>query len=90
MIILNFFHQRKYFVGAVKSNYFPCIPALISLYFKYEKVERIMFLPVTRQEMAALGWEKCDVILVTGDSYIDSLFINAANFTKSVIVVFEI
>jgi uncharacterized radical SAM protein YgiQ len=29
------------------------------------------FLPMTRAEMDALGWECCDVILVTGDAYID-------------------
>ena len=26
---------------------------------------------MSRQEMAALGWDECDVILVTGDAYID-------------------
>ncbi|MGB4108448.1 MAG: YgiQ family radical SAM protein [Desulfomonilia bacterium] len=30
-----------------------------------------MFLPTTREEMNALGWDRPDVILVTGDSYID-------------------
>jgi uncharacterized radical SAM protein YgiQ len=29
------------------------------------------FLPMTRAEMEALGWDSCDVILVTGDAYID-------------------
>jgi uncharacterized radical SAM protein YgiQ len=29
------------------------------------------FLPMSRAEMAALGWDSCDVILVTGDAYID-------------------
>jgi uncharacterized radical SAM protein YgiQ len=29
------------------------------------------FLPMSRQEMAQLGWGECDVILVTGDCYID-------------------
>src|SRR6187455_2108943 len=29
------------------------------------------FLPMTRAEMDALGWDSCDVILVTGDAYID-------------------
>lgn len=36
------------------------------------------FLPATRQEMDALGWERPDVILVTGDSYIDAPAIGAA------------
>jgi uncharacterized radical SAM protein YgiQ len=29
------------------------------------------FLPMTRAEMAALGWDSCDIILVTGDAYVD-------------------
>ena len=29
------------------------------------------FLPMTRNEMAQLGWDSCDVILVTGDAYVD-------------------
>ncbi len=29
------------------------------------------FLPTTRAEMDVLGWDSCDVILVTGDAYID-------------------
>jgi uncharacterized radical SAM protein YgiQ len=28
-------------------------------------------LPTTRAEMDALGWDSCDVVLVTGDAYID-------------------
>jgi uncharacterized radical SAM protein YgiQ len=29
------------------------------------------FLPMSRAEMEALGWDSCDIILVTGDAYID-------------------
>ena len=29
------------------------------------------FLPMSREEMEALGWDSCDVIIVTGDAYID-------------------
>src|ERR1043165_1787575 len=29
------------------------------------------FLPTTRAEMDELGWDSCDIILVTGDAYID-------------------
>lgn len=36
------------------------------------------FLPTTRAEMDARGWEQCDVILVSGDAYIDSPFIGVA------------
>ncbi|QSA96213.1 YgiQ family radical SAM protein [Methylococcus sp. EFPC2] len=28
-------------------------------------------LPTTREEMEALGWDSCDVVLVTGDAYVD-------------------
>jgi len=31
-----------------------------------------MFLPTTEQEIKALGWDRPDVVLVTGDAYIDS------------------
>ncbi|BBE70777.1 YgiQ family radical SAM protein [Oharaeibacter diazotrophicus] len=29
------------------------------------------FLPMSKPEMAALGWDACDVVLVTGDAYVD-------------------
>ncbi len=29
------------------------------------------FLPMSREEMETLGWDSCDVILVTGDAYVD-------------------
>src|SRR5450631_2899675 len=29
------------------------------------------FLPTSRAEMDALGWDQCDVIIVTGDAYVD-------------------
>lgn len=37
-----------------------------------------MFLPTTHEEMKKLGWDKCDVILVTGDAYIDSPYIGVS------------
>jgi uncharacterized radical SAM protein YgiQ len=36
------------------------------------------FLPTTRADMEARGWDYCDVILVSGDAYIDSPFIGVA------------
>jgi uncharacterized radical SAM protein YgiQ len=36
------------------------------------------FLPTTRADMDARGWDYCDVILVSGDAYIDSPFIGVA------------
>lgn len=29
------------------------------------------FLPTSRSEMDALGWDSCDIIIVTGDAYVD-------------------
>jgi len=29
------------------------------------------FLPTTREEMEQLGWDSCDIIVVTGDAYVD-------------------
>jgi len=36
------------------------------------------FIPTTRQECDRLGWQRLDVILVTGDTYIDAPHIGAA------------
>ena len=41
-----------------------------------------MFLPTTREEMQRLGWDALDVILVSGDSYIDSPYIGVAVIGK--------
>jgi len=41
-----------------------------------------MFLPTTLNEVRQLGWDALDVILVTGDSYIDSPFIGTAVIGK--------
>jgi uncharacterized radical SAM protein YgiQ len=35
-------------------------------------------LPMSRAEMEALGWESCDVVLVTGDAYVDHPSFGAA------------
>ncbi|MBH0058678.1 YgiQ family radical SAM protein [Pseudoalteromonas sp. SWXJZ94C] len=29
------------------------------------------FLPTTRKEMDALGWDSCDIIIISGDAYVD-------------------
>ena len=34
-------------------------------------VKAAPFLPMSRAEMDALGWDACDIVLVTGDAYID-------------------
>lgn len=42
----------------------------------------MMFLPATKTELKKLGWERLDIILVTGDAYIDSPFIGVAMIGK--------
>jgi len=44
-----------------------------------------MFLPTTRDEVARRGWTGLDVILVTGDTYIDSPFAGVAVIGKCLV-----
>jgi uncharacterized radical SAM protein YgiQ len=44
-----------------------------------------LFIPITREELKQLGWDRLDIILVTGDSYIDSPFIGVAIIGKVLI-----
>ena len=41
-----------------------------------------MFLPTTKSEMIKQGWDALDIILVTGDTYIDSPYIGVAVIGK--------
>ena len=41
-----------------------------------------MFLPTTREELDRLGWDRPDVIIISGDTYIDSPYIGAAVIGK--------
>ncbi|MBU2511120.1 YgiQ family radical SAM protein [bacterium] len=41
-----------------------------------------MFLPTTCNELKALGWDSLDIILVTGDTYIDSPYIGVSVIGK--------
>ena len=36
------------------------------------------FLPTTKEEMKQRGWDELDVVLITGDAYIDSPFMGIA------------
>ncbi len=44
-----------------------------------------MFIPTTADEVRRMGWKSLDVILVTGDSYIDSPYIGSAVIGKVLI-----
>ena len=48
-------------------------PKAIHSYRKYwaQRFGTAPFLPMSRAEMDALGWDSCDIVLVTGDAYID-------------------
>jgi len=41
-----------------------------------------MFIPATPHEASSLGWDKLDIILITGDAYIDSSFVGIAVIGK--------
>lgn len=48
-------------------------PQSIFQYKKYwaKRFGTAPFLPMSKDEMDALGWDQCDIILVTGDAYVD-------------------
>ncbi|MDQ2779677.1 MAG: YgiQ family radical SAM protein [Pseudomonadota bacterium] len=39
--------------------------------FWAKRFGRAPFLPMNRAEMNALGWDSCDIVIVTGDAYVD-------------------
>jgi uncharacterized radical SAM protein YgiQ len=54
-------------------SFFPRAAKPLTGYRKYwaARFGTAKFLPMSRAEMDALGWDSCDVILVTGDAYVD-------------------
>lgn len=52
---------------------FPRAAKPLTSYRKYwaARLGTAPFLPMSRKEMEQLGWDSCDVILVTGDAYVD-------------------
>ena len=57
-------------------------PGYLPGHFFIKGYNHLMFLPTTPSEVTALGWDGLDVILVSGDSYIDSPFIGVAVIGK--------
>ena len=49
----------------------PIMSAAVSILPVVAAKRAAPFLPMSRAEMQALGWDACDVVLVTGDAYID-------------------
>ena len=54
-------------------SFFPRAAKPLTSYRPYwaKRLGPALFLPMSRAEMDALGWDCCDVILVTGDAYVD-------------------
>jgi uncharacterized radical SAM protein YgiQ len=57
----------------VDVSFFPRAAKPLASYRKYwaARFGTAKFLPMSRAEMEALGWDSCDVILITGDAYVD-------------------
>ncbi|NOX25859.1 MAG: YgiQ family radical SAM protein [Deltaproteobacteria bacterium] len=45
---------------------------------KHSKTRPLRFLPTTKNEMRERGWSELDIILISGDTYIDSPYIGVA------------
>ncbi len=54
-------------------SFFPRNAKPLNSYRKYwaARFGTAPFLPMSREEMTQLGWDSCDVIIVTGDAYVD-------------------
>jgi hypothetical protein len=54
-------------------SFFPREAKPLTRYRKYwaHRLGTAPFLPMSRQEMQQLGWDSCDIIIVTGDAYVD-------------------
>ena len=54
-------------------SFFPRQAKPLTSYRKYwaQRFGTAPFLPMSREEMQRLGWDSCDIIIVTGDAYVD-------------------
>src|SRR5574343_505406 len=54
-------------------SFFPRNAKPLTSYRKFwaQRFGTAPFLPMSREEMTQLGWDSCDIILVTGDAYVD-------------------
>ncbi|MEO7105962.1 MAG: YgiQ family radical SAM protein [Rhodoferax sp.] len=57
----------------VDVSFFPRAAQPLTSYRKYwaARFGTSKFLPMSRAEMEQLGWDSCDIVLVTGDAYVD-------------------
>jgi uncharacterized radical SAM protein YgiQ len=73
--------QTRIGIGQTRAGFTVVSPDhLPSTLFKQRQAPRVPapFLPMSRGEMKALGWDVCDVVLVTGDAYVDHPSFGAA------------
>ena len=73
--------QKPYNAGLTQSlmnapidvSFFARAAKPLTSYRKYwaARFGTAKFLPTSREEMQALGWDSCDIIIVTGDAYVD-------------------
>lgn len=57
----------------VDVSFFTRVAKPLTSYRKYwaARFGTAKFLPTSRAEMDALGWDSCDIVIVTGDAYVD-------------------
>jgi uncharacterized radical SAM protein YgiQ len=57
----------------VDVSFFPRAAKPLTSYRKFwaARFGTAPFLPMSREEMNQLGWDSCDIIIVTGDAYVD-------------------
>ncbi len=57
----------------IDVSFFPRVAKPLGSYRKHwaARFGTAPFLPMSRAEMAELGWDSCDIVLVTGDAYVD-------------------
>ena len=65
--------QSRAMNAPIDVSFFQRIAKPLTSYRKYwaARFGTAPLLPMSRAEMAALGWDSCDIILVTGDAYVD-------------------
>jgi len=60
-------------IAPVDVSFFPRAAKPLNGYRKFwaARFGTAAFLPMSRAEMDLLGWDSCDIVLVTGDAYVD-------------------
>jgi hypothetical protein len=73
-LTLHAFSPPKYCMNAPADvSFFPRAAKPLDSYRKFwaARFGTAPFLPMSRAEMDSLGWDSCDIIIVTGDAYVD-------------------